>query len=232
MGRRALRKVDPTLDLSRHLVRWEQVPSPWDPQALFGRTADLEIEVGSGKGLFLSSVAAAHPETDYLGIEIAYKYAEYAAARLARRGLPNARLLNGDAGRLLREILPADCLAAVHVYFPDPWWKARHRKRRIVSESFIRDVQRTLRMGGSLHFWTDVEEYFQTSLELLADFPALEGPLEVPELEPQHDLDYRTHFERRMRAHGKPVYRSEFRKVNNLPARVRQASDSSPEAVA
>jgi tRNA (guanine-N7-)-methyltransferase len=76
--------------------------------------------------------------------------------------------------------------------------------------AFLADVCRTLEPGGRLHFWTDVEEYFQTSLTLLREFPALQGPLAVAERAPEHDLDYRTHFERRMRLHGQPIYRSEF----------------------
>src|SRR5260221_4647033 len=213
MARRSLRKPDPALDLSRHLKSWDDLPRPWDAAAMFGRAAPLEIEVGSGKGLFLSAAAATQPDRNFLGVEIAAKYARYAAARLAKRELANAILLNADAQRLFRELLPAECLAAVHVYFPDPWWKARHKKRRVMNESFARDVEHTLLPGGSLHFWTDVEEYFTTTLELLAAVTHLTGPLPVAEQPAQHDLDYLTHFERRMRLHGEAVYRAEFRKV-------------------
>jgi tRNA (guanine-N7-)-methyltransferase len=213
MGRRSLRKPDPTLDLSRHLKTWDELPRPWDPIALFGRVATLEIEVGSGKGLFLSAAAASQPDHDFLGIEIAAKYARYAAARLARRGLRNAAVIHGDAQRLFGELLPDESLAAVHVYFPDPWWKARHKKRRVMNEAFIRDVERTLAPGGTFHFWTDVEEYFATTLKLLAATTRLAGPLAVAERAAEHDLDYRTHFERRMRLHGESVHRAEFTKI-------------------
>jgi tRNA (guanine-N7-)-methyltransferase len=214
MGRRSLRKIDPSLDLSQHLRGWEELPNPWDASRLFGRQAPLEIEVGSGKGLFLASAAAARPESDFLGIEIARKYARFCAARVARAGLTNARILAGDALRLFRELLPDRSLAAVHVYFPDPWWKARHKKRRVMNDSFIADVARVLVPDGRLHFWTDVEEYFHTALAVIAGQPALAGPLPVPEQPAEHDLDYRTHFERRMRQHGQPVFRSEFRLVS------------------
>jgi tRNA (guanine-N7-)-methyltransferase len=85
MGRRALRKLDPALDLSRHYREVEQLPRPYDPAALFGRVAPLEVEVGSGKGLFLAGAAKAVPDHDFLGIEVAHKYARFAAARLARQ---------------------------------------------------------------------------------------------------------------------------------------------------
>jgi tRNA (guanine-N7-)-methyltransferase len=212
MGRRALRKIDPQLDLSRYLKTFEELPNPLDGEALFGHVAPLEVEVGSGKGLFMASAAAAHPERNFLGLEIAARYAEHAAARLARRGLTNATMVSGDALRVFRELISTGALAAVHVYFPDPWWKARHRKRRVMNEAFVADIQRVLEPGGELHFWTDVEEYFQTTLELLAAKTQLQGPIAVPEKLPEHDLDYRTHFERRMRLHHEAVYRSLFRK--------------------
>ncbi|HUY89133.1 MAG TPA: tRNA (guanosine(46)-N7)-methyltransferase TrmB [Pirellulales bacterium] len=212
MPRRALRKVDPSLDLSRWLRTFETLPQPWNAEALFGRAAPLEVEVGSGKGLFIASASAARPERDFLGIEIAHKYAKHAAAKLARLNRTNAVMVHGDGLRIFRELLPDASLAAVHVYFPDPWWKARHKKRRVMNEGFSKDVERVLQTGGVLHFWTDVEEYFQTTLELIRTTVALAGPFEVAEREAEHDLDYRTHFERRMRLGGEPIYRAEFRR--------------------
>jgi tRNA (guanine-N7-)-methyltransferase len=212
MARRALRKIDPDIDLTGHLRTFEQLPNPWDPAALFGRSAPLEIEVGSGKGLFLKTAGAARPDVNYLGIEIAKKYAEFTAVALAKAGLQNVKIVSGDGLRVFQELIPDNSLAAVHVYFPDPWWKKRHRKRRVMRESFLRDIERTLLPGASLHFWTDVEEYFLTTLELMPTCTTLEGPLPVPETPAEHDMAYRTHFERRMRMASKPIYRSEFRK--------------------
>lgn len=212
MGRRALPKIDPALDLSGHFREAEALPVPFDQAGLFGRVAPLEIEVGSGKGLFLAAASQAHPERDYLGIEISFKYARFAAARLAKLGVINAKAVCGDGLALFRTWIPDSSLAAVHVYFPDPWWKKRHRRRRVLNEPFLKDVQRTLVPGGLLHFWTDVEEYFQSTLELIPQATTLSGPLDVAERTPEHDLDYRTHFERRTRLHELPVYRAEFRK--------------------
>jgi tRNA (guanine-N7-)-methyltransferase len=212
MPRRALRKIDPALDLSGHLKTWQELPQPWSPAQLFGREAPLEVEVGSGKGLFLQSAAASAPHHNFLGIEIAHKYARYAAARVAMHSLTNAVVIDGDAERVFAELLPDASLAAVHVYFPDPWWKKRHHKRRVMNECFVRDVARTLARGASLHFWSDVRDYFDVTLALIAGHTALEGPLEVTERPAEHDLDYRTHFERRKRLGGEPVYRAEFRK--------------------
>jgi len=212
MGRRALRKIDPALDLSRHLKSWDDLPRPWDAQHLFGRDAPLEVEVGSGKGLFLQSAATATPDHNFLGIEIAEKYARFAAARLAKRELANAAVVHGDGQRLFAELLPDDSLFAAHVYFPDPWWKKRHYKRRVMNEGFIRNVTRSLAPGGALHFWTDVEERFHATLQIITAQSALDGPLPVAERPAEHELDYRTHFERRMRIGNLPVFRAEFRK--------------------
>ena len=172
----------------------------------------MEIEVGTGKGLFLRNAAAALADRNFLGIEVVAKYAAFAAAGLAKQGLQNAVVVQADALRVFQEILPDRSVEAVHVYFPDPWWKKRHRKRRVMRESFLRDVERTLVSGGALHFWTDVEEYFETSLKLIAACTALHGPLNAAEIPAAHDMDYRTHFERRTRKMDEPVYRAEYRK--------------------
>lgn len=240
MGRRALPRIDPNLDLSQHLVVLPRVAVRIDQEdrregasasnsgatgglvpsgctsaffkSHFGRVAPAEVEVGTGKGLFLAAAATADPDTDFLGIELIAKYARFAAARLARRGLTNAKIVHADALRVFRDLLPESSLRAVHVYFPDPWWKARHKKRRIMNEAFLQQVERTLEPGGRLHFWTDVEEYFQTAVGAIAEYTRLSGPAPVREKPAGHDLDYRTHFERRTRLHNQPVYRAEFRK--------------------
>ena len=213
MGRRALRNIEQDLDLSRHLMTFDQLPQPWDAVALFGRQAPLEIEVGTGKGLFMVGAATDQADRDFLGIEIAGKYARFAAARLVTGELDNARIVHGDALRIFGQLLPDASVAAVHVYFPDPWWKKRHHKRRVMNRSFLENAERVLRAGGVLHFWTDVEEYFELSLELIARCTSLAGPIDIAERAAEHDLDYRTHFERRMRLEGKPVYRAKFSKV-------------------
>lgn len=212
MGRRALRKIDPTLDLSGHLKSFDDLSQPLDVDSLFRQPAPLEIEVGSGKGLFMAAASAANPQRNLLGIEISRKYARFAAARLAKAGCGNAVMLHGDGLRLFQDYLPDASLAAVHVYFPDPWWKKRHQRRRVMTDVFVRNVERVLGAGGVLHFWTDVEEYFHISLELIAASTGLHGPVAVAERPAEHAMDYHTHFERRMRLHGQTVYRAEFRK--------------------
>jgi tRNA (guanine-N7-)-methyltransferase len=213
MGRRALPKIDPAIDVSRHLFLVGELPERFDLTPFVARPEmPLEVEVGSGKGLFMASASRAYPEHNFLGVEISGKYAKFAASRLAKEQRGNAAMLHGDAQIVFGRWLPDQSCAAVHVYFPDPWWKKRHHKRRIMSPSFVKQIERVLMPGGSLHFWTDVEEYFHMALATLAEHTSLAGPLAVPELPAEHDLDYRTHFERRMRLHELAVWRAEFRK--------------------
>ena len=228
MPRRPPRKPDPRLDLSAHLLPLAALPDPFDPASVFPTTGPVELEVGSGKGLFLSSAAAAAPERNFLGIEIAPGYARMIAGRLAAAGLANARIIQGDAGFLVGSLLPDACLAGMHVYFPDPWWKARHRKRRVLSEPFLLQAGRALAPGAVLHVWTDVEEYFLEAMAAaratgLYDEPRVEEPNE-----PAHDLDYRTHFERRTRLAGMPVWRAALKR-SSVASPVTRVT-SSPQA--
>ena len=142
MGRRALPKLDPEVDFSQHLVDLEQLQAPFCPQSLFPQTADLEIEVGSGKGLFMVNESGRNPQRNFLGNEVARKYCRFAAYRLAKAERPNARMICGDGLKLFRELLPDRCAVGVHVYFPDPWWKERHRRRRVMQPEFIADLHR------------------------------------------------------------------------------------------
>lgn len=210
MGRRALRKLNPNLDLSPYYAEIEELPDECTVANFFTKQQSLEIEVGCGKGLFMQTASVDHPERNFLGIEIARKYAKHCAARLARQEQPNAFMLQGDALGFIAKHVANNSVNAIHVYFPDPWWKARHRKRRVMNDAFVNDIIRCLIPNGILHFWTDVKEYFDVTLELLEDFPELSGPTAVEEKTAEHDLDYRTHFERRMRKNDIPVYRSQF----------------------
>lgn len=170
------------------------------------------VEVGSGKGLFLCRYAKLHPDHEVIGLELAKKYAEMSHAKLMKLGYQHACCLSVDACRWMSE-QPDVSFDEVHVYFPDPWWKKRHKKRRVLNEAMVRNIERTLKHGGELHFWTDVLEYFESTLELLSQHTKLVGPEFVPEIPPEDDMDYRTHFERRTRLNQLPVYRSLFRKA-------------------
>lgn len=213
MPRSPIKRPSPDLDLSATLRQVDQLPSQLTSQTLFGNDSPLEVEIGSGKGLFMASASTANPSHNFLGIEIIAKYASHAAGRLATTGVKNAMMVHGNAEPLLSERFESGGLEAVHVYFPDPWWKKRHRKRRVVNETSIANISRCLRVGGRLHFWSDVLDYFEQTVELIAEIaPELGVPIPEEEIEAKHDLDYRTHFERRSRQHQIPVYRIRYEK--------------------
>lgn len=206
MPRRALKKPKQPVDISVHLLNSDAFDFP----SVFGRIAPIELEIGTGKGLFIRKAAAQFPEHDFLGIEIAKKYAEYSAHNLAVRNITNAKMISCDAAVFLAEHIKESSLAAVHVYFPDPWPKQKHRKKRIMRENVLQLIYNRLIPSGVLHFWTDYKEYFDSALELIKSTTSFVGPHFVPEPEANSFEDYRTHFERRMRMHGETVYRAYF----------------------
>lgn len=214
MGRRALPQIhlDEQVEFSRFFKTPEEIAKPFETATIFGRSAPLELEIGSGKGLFIRNAAAQTPEHDFLGIEIGKKYALFSAEGIVKRKLTNAVMICGDAAKFMDEWIAPDSLTAVHVYFPDPWWKRAHKKRRILREEVLKLIERNLQPGGKLHFWTDVHEYYLTTLKLLTAVTQLQGPVEVEEPPVEHDMDYRTHFERRTRLNEEPVYRCFFQK--------------------
>lgn len=178
----------------------------------FGNTQPVALDIGCGRGLFLFNASTTHPDTNYLGIEIDYKEGRRAATRLMKRQLPNARILGGDVKIPLTRLIAPGSVAEIHVYFPDPWWKLRHRKRRVFNAEFVDLCARTLQPGGHLHSWTDVEEYFGVISGLMGlhpDFETLPPPAERP---PEHDLDYQTSFERKGRKAGTTIHRGLWRR--------------------
>ena len=175
--------------------------------SFFGNPNPVELDIGCGRGLFLFNAAVTTPQTNFLGLEIDYREGRRTATRLMKRDLPNARVIGGDAKKVLSEMVAPHSVQAAHVYFPDPWWKKRHHKRRIFTEEFLNQLANILQHGGHLHSWTDVAEYWDIIQSIVADHPAFET-LPAPEERPaEHDLDYHTSFERKKRKLGSPIYR-------------------------
>jgi tRNA (guanine-N7-)-methyltransferase len=186
------------------------VPDPvatLDWSAVFGNGQPVELEVGFGKGLFLLASSEQHPAINFVGVEIIRKYQLYTATRLAKRQRSNVRVACTDARLFLRDCVGTGSLQALHVYFPDPWWKKRHHKRRVFTAEFVEQAIRVLRPEGRLWAATDVEDYYKLMCELLAPRTELRS-LPPPEPgTPADDLDYLTNFERKFRKQGKPIYR-------------------------
>lgn len=162
-----------------------------------------EVEIGFGKGRFLLARAAAEPARRFLGIEVAGEYFRLAARRLARRGLDNAVLLRGDALAILAARLPPGFATVVHVYFPDPWPKKRHRKRRLLAPDSIDLVLAALVPGGRLEFATDFLDYGREVQALLAAHPGVA----VAALPGGWAAGPRTNYEAKYVAEGRPILR-------------------------
>jgi tRNA (guanine-N7-)-methyltransferase len=180
---------------------------PVDWRQVFGNDHAVEIEIGFGKGLFLLTQGQARPDVNFLGIEIERKYTLLTATRVAQRELPNVKLACTDARWFLRERVKPGSVAAVHIYFPDPWWKTRHRKRKLFTRAFAEQCAVVLRVGGRLHFVTDVADYYAESQTMLSEIAAWQ-PLPTP----ADVATYLTNFERKYRQEGRPIYRAQYEK--------------------
>jgi tRNA (guanine-N7-)-methyltransferase len=203
----------PLDQLAAYLLEPPESPSRLNWRQVFGNDHRVELEVGFGKGLFLLNACQACPDVNFLGIEILRKYQLYAAARFAKRGLNNVRLVKADAREFLRDNVPDDSFRAIHAYFPDPWWKKRHLKRRLFTADFAVQCERTLQPGGLLYVVTDVADYFGIISQLLQHHTHLQLLPPPDPKEPNHDLDYLTNFERKFRKEGRAIYRGVYEKL-------------------
>ena len=205
----------PLEQLAPFLLSVPQAPTTLSWPDIFGNDHTVEVEVGFGKGLFLLNAARARPEINFLGIEILRKYQLFTATRLAKRQIPNVRVACADARAFFRDYLAPASVQGLHVYFPDPWWKKRHHKRRLFTPDFARECERILRPGGLLYVVTDVEEYFGVMTGLVAQHTGLrQVAMPVPR-EPTHDLDYLTNFERKFRKERRPIFRATYERASH-----------------
>ena len=148
-------------------------PVPLDFAAAFGRPAPTVLEIGFGMGDATASIAEAAPETNFIGVEVHAPGVGALLKRIGERGLANLRLVQHDAVDVVEHMIAPDSLAGVHVFFPDPWHKAKHNKRRLIHTEFVRLVASRLAPGGYLHCATDWEPYATQMLEVLSAEPAL-----------------------------------------------------------
>jgi tRNA (guanine-N7-)-methyltransferase len=139
----------------------EDLHRPIDFEQVFGRDRPVHIEVGVGKGTFLVGQAKQQLELNFLGIEWARKYYRYAVDRVGRWGLRNVRVVRAEAAGFIAEYVPSASVDCFHVYFPDPWPKKRHHKRRFICPSNLDQMIRCLTAGGSIQIVTDHTEYFE-----------------------------------------------------------------------
>ena len=159
-------------------VKSEDLSGKIDFAQLFGRNAPVHVEIGSGKGTFLLHEARARPNVDFLGIEWARKFYLFAVDRLGRWGLTNVRIIRADAATLLADFIPNQSVDCFHIYFPDPWPKKRHHKRRLLQPFNMAIMIRCLKPFGEIRIATDHSEYFQQIEDLAGAFKGDLEPVE------------------------------------------------------
>ncbi len=197
------------------IERLEFVPADYFERAtvaeLFPERPDapLELDLGSGDGRFLLDLAAAFPERNFLGVERLLGRVRRVCRRAERLGLENVRVLRLESGYAVHWLLPRGAFARVHLLFPDPWPKLKHRARRLLSPEFLQGIDALLGEDGEFLFKSDHEEYFETSAGFLRQSPGWEellwedGAFFYPE----------TDFEQRWKAAGKPIRSLRLRKI-------------------
>jgi len=141
----------------------------------FGRHAPTVLEIGFGMGDATAQIAAARPQDNFIGIEVHTPGVGALLQRIEERGLTNLRLLQHDAVEVLRDMIAPGSLAGIHVYFPDPWHKKKHNKRRLIQSAFVRELSSRLAPGGYLHCATDWQPYAEQMLEVLVAEATLEN---------------------------------------------------------
>lgn len=181
-----------------------------DPVALFGQERPCHLEIGFGNGEALAEMAASHPQRHYLGVEVHGPGVGHLLLEIHRRGLSNLRLLREDAVPLLAEGLPPASLTGVCLFFPDPWPKKRHHKRRLLTPEFAADLVRVLHSGGLFQAATDWEEYAGQMLGILEAEARLINAAGPGAFAPGPLERSPTRFERRGRRLGHDIYELQF----------------------
>ncbi len=187
--------------------------TPLDPGAVFGRKAPLVMEIGFGDGENLVWQAERHPEKDFLGVEVYRPGVGRCLRALHQKGLTNVRVYPADAREVLLHAIPDGLLSEVQIFFPDPWPKKRHHKRRLISPPFVALLARKIQPGGLLHLSTDWPDYAQHMLDVLTQAPEFENLAPEGGFHPTaHQRRLPTKYERRARAEGRPIFDLLFRR--------------------
>ena len=197
-------------------LKAQDLTGKMDFDDIFGRRYPVHIEVGSGRGTFLVNEAEARCDVNFLGIERARKYYRYAVDRIGRWGLPNVRIIRTDAASFIAEFVPDSSVECFHIYFPDPWPKKRHHKRRFLCAANIDHLLRCLKTGGEIRIATDHAEYFEAITKALAE---QSGRLDEIEFAPTAGAGPReitgTNYERKYIKDKRTIHTLAVRKVQD-----------------
>jgi tRNA (guanine-N7-)-methyltransferase len=192
----------------------ENVDGKIDFTRLFGRVGPVHIEIGSGKGTFLVNQAQALPDDNFLGIEWASRYYRYAVDRIGRWDMTNVRIIRTDAAVFIADSVPDDSVDCFHIYFPDPWHKKRHNKRRLICPENLENLIRCLKTGGQLRIATDHADYFEQIKSVLAVQSDRLEEIDFVRPDGAHEGEYAgTNFERKYIKDQRPIHTIAVRKT-------------------
>ncbi|MCH8121403.1 MAG: tRNA (guanosine(46)-N7)-methyltransferase TrmB [Planctomycetes bacterium] len=181
---------------------------------VFGRVGPVHIEIGAGKGTFLLNQARSQPGNNFLGIEWARKYYRYAVDRIGRWGLTNVRIIRTDAVAFLADFIPDNSVECFHIYFPDPWPKKRHHKRRFICPANLEHLVRCLKTGGQLKIATDHADYFEQIKTVLTVWNEKLQEIDfLPTAGAEACEWVGTNFERKYLKDQRPIYTLAVRKM-------------------
>lgn len=186
--------------------------TPFNFAEIFGNSHPVVLEIGFGMGKSLVEMAAQNPNRNYLGIEVHTPGVGACIAYAVEKGVKNLRVICHDATEILRDAIADNALGGLQLYFPDPWQKAKHHKRRIVQPAFIEQVLTKLQEGGFIHMATDWENYSEQMLEVLRQFPELVNQSKTNDFIPRPDFRPLTKFEERGQKLGHQVWDLYFQK--------------------
>lgn len=180
---------------------------------VFGREAPTIVEIGFGMGKSLAEMAEANPQQNYIGIEVHRPGVGALLKLIAEKGLTNIRIFNHDAIEVLEKCIPKNSLDGVYLFFPDPWHKKRHHKRRIVQPAFAKTIAGHLKPGGHFHMATDWENYAEHMMEVMSVAPDFRNTQPQGEYTPRPDYRPLTKFEQRGQRLGHGVWDLIFEKI-------------------
>jgi tRNA (guanine-N7-)-methyltransferase len=180
--------------------------SPWSYKEIFNRTADVVVEIGFGMGGSLLAMARENPHLDYIGIEVHQAGVGSLVADIHDYGVSNIRVVSHDAVEVFQSQLADHSLAGVQIFFPDPWHKKRHHKRRLIQPEFIRLLSTKIKPGGFIHCATDWEDYAEHMLEVLASEPSIINQQQEGGYAPRPETRPLTKFEQRGERLGHGVW--------------------------
>lgn len=200
--------------MPRYGLDFASQPGPYTSQGIFANDRPLHLEIGFGNGRSLVQMAQDFSEANFIGVEVHRPGVGNALLQIEEKQLDNIRLIGHDAVEVLQQRIAPLSLAAVYIFFPDPWHKKRHHKRRLIQTGFVELLYGRLQHGGVLHFATDWQQYAQQMLDVGSAQPGLENLAGAGQYSPRPDYRPLTKFEQRGLRLGHGVWDLLFRKTD------------------